>query len=110
MGSPSGQEAMMLPPPPRFPCGPGTYVIQNQHHQQQQQQQQLALSNPNHAAVGQPPQQHQIQPQQIQIGINGGQTIPITAVAAADGTIQYKIDPSAVPCAGLKNFTKAINQ
>ncbi|EJK66630.1 hypothetical protein THAOC_12443 [Thalassiosira oceanica] len=136
MGSPSGQEAMMLPPPPRFPCGPGTYVIQNQQHHgfipqmnpamqshslvpsqqqqqqqhHQQQQQQLALSNPNHAALGQPPQQHQIQPQQIQIGINGGHTIPITAVAAADGTIQYKIDSSAVPCAGLKNFTKAINQ
>ena len=132
MGSPSGQEAMMLPPPPRFPCGPGTYVIQNQQHhgfipqmnpaapmqshnlvlsQQQQQQQQLSSSNPNHAALGQPPQQQQqIQSQQIQLGINGGQTIPITAVAAADGTIQYKIDPSAVPYAGLKNFTKAINQ
>jgi hypothetical protein len=47
--------------------------------------------------------------QQIQIGLNG-QTIPITAVPGANGSIFYQVDPSVVPTSGLRYFTKAINE
>ena len=47
--------------------------------------------------------------QQIQIGLNG-QTIPITAVTGANGSIFYQVDPSVVPTSGLRYFTKAINE
>ena len=47
--------------------------------------------------------------QQIQIGLDG-QTIPITAVAGANGSIFYQVDPSVVPTSGLRYFTKAINE
>mmetsp|Transcript_501 Transcript_501/g.998 ORF Transcript_501/g.998 Transcript_501/m.998 type:complete len:843 (-) Transcript_501:58-2586(-) len=202
-GSPSGQEMMMLPPPPRFPNGhPGMMqhphnmpqTMQQQHimytqqqmpmHQQQpnnmqQQMPQQPLAVPSNrpspqptnnmasqenaqpqkqphflpqmnpsvgsgiqhprpmhhmgfpdpnsvtsAVLGQPqmqmqapqqsqqqqqPQQQPAQPQQIQIGLNG-QTIPITAVSNPNGSVYYQIDPSVVPAAGLRYFTKAINE
>jgi len=54
------------------------------------------------------PQQQQQQGQQIQIGVNG-QTIPINAVPTANGGLVYQIDSSVVPTAGLRYFTKAIN-
>lgn len=66
---------------------------QQQSHQQQQQQ----------PVEGMPFQQ------QIQIGLDG-QTIPVTAVAGANGSIFYQVDPSVVPTSGLRYFTKAINE
>ena len=57
----------------------------------------------------QPQQQGVPFQQQIQIGLNG-QTIPITAVPGANGSIFYQVDPSVVPTSGLRYFTKAINE
>ncbi|KAL3798737.1 hypothetical protein ACHAW5_010068 [Stephanodiscus triporus] len=57
----------------------------------------------------QPQQQGTPFQQQIQIGLNG-QTIPITAVPGANGSIIYQVDPSVVPTSGLRYFTKAINE
>jgi len=69
---------------------------QSQLSQQQSQQQQ------------QPVEGMQVQ-QQIQIGFDG-QTIPITAVTGANGSIFYQVDPSVVPTSGLRYLTKAINK
>ena len=192
LGSPSGYENMMLPPPPRFPNGHAQNNMMQQqqqqmmmsnlqHQQQHQQQQQMmpqvvgsSMSNTQTATngtkqqpnflpqmsplpnpqpsftvsalmqpqqhvhkggfptpssitssmLGQPHQPHmhqqpmgQPQPQQqqaqqaqkIQIGM-GGQNIPITAVPTENGQVVYQIDPSVVPTAGLRYFTKAINE
>lgn len=160
MGSPSGHENMMLPPPPRYPNGHPRNNLSYQQYMMQAQQQQshipqmvpsmnpqtvtnatqqqkpnfLPQMNPtnqqpqqqNHMNMGfpdpssvtssilaqpqsQPPMQQQPQQQQIQIGLNG-QTIPITAVPSANGQVTYQIDPSVVPTAGLRYFTKAINE
>jgi hypothetical protein len=57
----------------------------------------------------QPQQQGTPFQQQIQIGLNG-QTIPITAIPGANGSIIYQVDPSVVPTSGLRYFTKAINE
>ncbi len=56
-----------------------------------------------------PPQQGAPFQQQIQIGLKG-QTIPITAVPGANGSIFYQVDPRVVPTSGLRYFTKAINE
>lgn len=55
-------------------------------------------------------QQPQIQ-HQIQVGVDGA-TVPVMAIANPDGTVSYHIDPntSAVPQAGLRYLTKAINE
>lgn len=74
--------------------------------QQQIPHQQVIMAQAQQQQYHQQPQQ---QPQQIQIGLNG-QTIPITAVPGADGSVYYQIDPSVVPTAGLRYFTKAINE
>jgi hypothetical protein len=51
----------------------------------------------------------QPQVQQIHIGLSG-QTIPVTAVTGANGTVLYQIDPHVAPAANLRYFTKAINE
>ena len=69
------------------------------------------LSQPQH-------QGSQQQGQQIQIGLQNGQSIPLTAVSAPNGSVYYQIDPTAgnIPSniaanpASLRYFTKAINE
>lgn len=68
---------------------------QSQLSQQQSQQQQPVEGMPSQ--------------QKIQIGLDG-QTIPITAVAGANGSIFYQVDPSVFPTSGLRYLTKAINE
>lgn len=58
------------------------------------------------AVLSQPPH---LQGQQIHIGVNG-QTVPVTAVAGANGSIIYQIDPNVASSANLRYFTKAINE
>jgi len=74
---------------------------QPQHQQPQPQQQQSQ------------PQQPQLQ--QIQIGLQNGTTIPLTAIPTPNGSIYYQIDPTASTtgtstAASLRYFTKAINE
>ena len=77
-----------------IPSQPPQSQLSQQQSQQQQQQQ--------------PVDGMQFQ-QQIQIGFDG-QTIPITAVTGANGSIFYQVDPSVVPTSGLRYLTKAINK
>jgi len=99
---------------------PGTTQQTMQFQQQQQFQQPLnhnqfpqtphvGFPDPNSvtgAVLSQPPQS---QAQQIHIGVNG-QTIPVNAVAGANGSIFYQIDPNVASSANLRYFTKAINE
>jgi len=102
------------------PQKPNFLPQMNPTNQQPQQQNHMNMGFPDPNSVtssilAQPqshPMQQQQQPfqqQQIQIGLNG-QTIPITAVPSANGQVTYQIDPSVVPTAGLRYFTKAINE
>eukprot|EP00584_Thalassiosira_punctigera_P007742 CAMPEP_0172530906 /NCGR_PEP_ID=MMETSP1067-20121228/4508_1 /TAXON_ID=265564 ORGANISM="Thalassiosira punctigera, Strain Tpunct2005C2" /NCGR_SAMPLE_ID=MMETSP1067 /ASSEMBLY_ACC=CAM_ASM_000444 /LENGTH=931 /DNA_ID=CAMNT_0013315215 /DNA_START=77 /DNA_END=2872 /DNA_ORIENTATION=+ len=89
-----------------------TVLAQPQQRPQQQQQQ------PHMQPQEQQQQQVQQQPQtqQIQIGLNNGQTIPLTAIPTPNGSVYYQIDPNAAMPAGAANsaslryFTKAINE
>ena len=79
-------------------------VLAAQPPTQQQQYPELPQQPMSQPHLPQQPQQSQ----QIQIGVNG-QTIPINAVPTANGGLVYQIDSSVVPTAGLRYFTKAIN-
>ena len=78
-------------------------LAQTQYPQKQEQSQQQLHPQP---------QQQQLQ-NQIQIGLHNGQTIPLNAVPAPNGSVYYQIDPSvtipSVNPASLQSFTKAIN-
>jgi translation initiation factor 2 beta subunit (eIF-2beta)/eIF-5 len=86
----------------------------------QPQMQDAHMTSPSpipNATVSQPQQiqsmqfqQPQIQ-HQIQVGVDGA-TVPVMAIANPDGTVSYHIDPNsaAVPQAGLRYLTKAINE
>lgn len=91
--------------------------------QQQHAPPQVPLANmaspspvPN-AVMSQPQQdqsvtsQHAQTQHQIQVGVDGA-TVPVTAITNPDGTVSYHIDPKsvAVPHAGLRYLTKAINE
>ena len=70
-----------------------------------------SFPDPNSVAgsvIPQQPLQTQAQ-HQIHIGVNG-QTIPVTAVPGANGSVFYQIDPNVASSANLRYFTKAINE
>jgi len=80
-----------------------------QHYNQYPQTPHVGFPDPNSvtgAVLSQPPHS---QAQQIHIGVNG-QTIPVNAVAGANGSIFYQIDPNVASSSNLRYFTKAINE
>merc|ERR1719401_2039478 len=96
-----------------------TGLLAKTHYPQNQEQSLLAKTHypRNQEQLKQkpnPPQQQQPPQNQIQIGLHNGQSIPLNAVSAPNGSVYYQIDPTAtipsVNPASLQSFTKAINE